>query len=102
VSAVIGNLCGAPGANNAVVLAYRAQVPLAVSDRLRLRLVARGFFAWPRPVLSVHRLQVEAIVDSRWKICGGALFDGGDGSSMGGPSVGRSIGLVVGLGVRAP
>ncbi len=65
-------------------------------------MVARGFFSWPKPVLSVHRLQLETIVERQWKVFAGAIFDGEDGSTMGGPSVGGSIGLILGLGVRTP
>jgi len=99
VSFVYGN---AYGPANAVVLQYRAQVPITVTESFRLLVVARGFFSWPRPALSVHRLQLEAIVERQWKVFAGAIFDGGDGSTMGGPSVGGSIGLVLGLGVRTP
>lgn len=99
ISFVIGN---AYGPANAVVLQYRAQVPVVVTDTFRLLVVARGYFSWPRPVISVHRLQLEAIVERQWKVFAGAIFDGGDGSTMGGPSVGASIGLILGLGVQTP
>jgi hypothetical protein len=67
-----------------MALPYELQVPVLVVDRARLFVVNRGFFTFSTPELFVHRVELHALIDDRYRLFGGLLLDGQSSMGVGG------------------
>lgn len=73
---LIGDFGRGMGAR-AYALPYEVQVPVYAHPRERARLfiVNRGFFVFPDPSIFTHRIELHALIVSRFRFFGGAHFD---------------------------
>ncbi|MBO6940702.1 MAG: hypothetical protein JJ863_37355 [Deltaproteobacteria bacterium] len=92
---ILANVFG--GYTQSIVLGYELQLPILVRPRVRIALRGRGFFASPGPHTSVHRVSLQCLIDQRWALQAGAVFDRRPLDVL---DPVQARGLLVGLGTR--
>ncbi len=95
---ILANVFG--GYAQSIVLGYELQLPILVRPRVRIALRGRGFFSSPSPHTSVHRVSLQCLIDRRWALQAGAVFDRRPPGGLADPLQDHGRGLLVGLGTR--